>query len=296
MHRSGNKIGMSLVAVLVALALVATLMMSLIQLLKTGFVGQRTIASRTDLAMVRQTIHAYIDCEGTFASEGIDPKNPGDNCQSTSAIDSQQGPFLRLRRFNLNNSVQWLTEELRNDEYARLASWFIRVSCSESEQTLVIRAAQLVGGELDWYSPQSLLFGTGARSLPLCYVGEGAEACTPATFSTYVDGTNESFTLVGSDLPAGRELTLDANAGDVYSHCCGVPTCNFSPTTSVAWVDFRWTSGSQPSAVRGTKISLPYTMMVPSDTNYLWIRMADCPGCYYDNCGGWTFTGTVACP
>jgi len=171
-NTSFSKRGMSLVGVLVGMALMGLLAIGISQLLSTAFKGQRTIASRTDLDMIKQSIRAYLDCEGTFASaqpSPIDPINPASGeCDSTSAEGGQQDPWLRLRRRSSSGTVQWLTEELTNDEYAVMGKWFVRASCSKSEQTLVIRAGQIKDGVIDFNLPNSLIFGQGPTALPIC--------------------------------------------------------------------------------------------------------------------------------
>lgn len=170
--------GMSLVSVLVATAMLGIIAATMSQLLGDALRTTKKIELDVELAAIRSQILTGIDCESTFAMNGITDANEAASCTSTSADDGQVGPWLRLRR-KTKTGTDWMTGTLVGG-VATLGRWQIRASCSQGEQSLIIRAARLdaAGNPLtnpltkklySWTAKKSLIFGTGDSSAPICF-------------------------------------------------------------------------------------------------------------------------------
>jgi hypothetical protein len=190
-HARSAEAGLSLVAVVVAVGLAGILALVLSSMIGGALKGQKAVDLRSDFTALKALVLSSIDCKGTFesVSPAIDPGAPGASCDSTSS--SQVAPFLRLRRATANGSVQWLTGPLNRDGAARLGSWKVRVTCSDAEQSLIIRAARvddngnalkdpLTGFLQGWDAKNALIAGGDASGLafPVCFAAGGAKSTT----------------------------------------------------------------------------------------------------------------------
>lgn len=174
--------GFSLMAAIIAIALTGLLAAWLSTLLSNSFKSAKSVEMRSDLNILRQTILASIDCEKTLQDAGIDPNNFNDpSCNSSSAPGGETGPFLRLRRKSPGAAVDYLTNPLGADQSAKMGDWNIRVSCSKTEHSLVVRVSRpdpaaadtffsdpMTNKPADWHSPKGLLFA-GAGGIPICF-------------------------------------------------------------------------------------------------------------------------------
>ncbi|MBY0369371.1 hypothetical protein K2X33_01710 [bacterium] len=169
--------GFGLIGALVSGVIVSIVMMGLVALLRTSFNASSHVSLREELDSLKSLIGDGIDCDATFASGSIDPAAPGSGCTSTS--NNQTGPFLTLMRRSRTGAVP-LTAALDASGLGAIGKYKLRTTCSQSEQSLIIRAAVVDADgnfppdpftkqPLDWNSPRGLLYGGNTLALPICF-------------------------------------------------------------------------------------------------------------------------------
>ncbi len=181
MTARSNISGATLLEVVVASLLLILVVVGFSTVFSYIFRGSKKLADQVESIALTHLLYESINCDTTFTDNAIDLKVPGGRCNSTSLANGQMAPFLRLRSKTWNNSSSWLTGPLETDGSTRLGKWWLRVACSDSEQSLVIRAVRKGSdGNLyrdpvsevvdDWESSKALVasgdFST--NQLPLC--------------------------------------------------------------------------------------------------------------------------------
>jgi hypothetical protein len=161
--------GASLLEAMVAIVIAGVAIVAIFGVLARGMKAEKSVANADEIAIIRDVLATSIDCAATFADATIDPTSPGSNCR----------PFLALRRKTPDQTnPHYLTgPTLLPDGSGTIGGWRLRASCSQSEQSLVIRATRLnadgtpqldplTGAPYDWNSPKALLFG---GTTPICF-------------------------------------------------------------------------------------------------------------------------------
>jgi hypothetical protein len=129
--------------------------------------GRRRFVELEERKRALQYIFLSIDCPATFASAGINPLNAA-QCPSASTDGDEKPPYLRLRRRSLaTTQPYWLSGDLNPDGTTRIGDWLVRISCSTTEKTLVVKSIDRLGKERLGSVGQNL-FGVGPDLLPLC--------------------------------------------------------------------------------------------------------------------------------
>lgn len=120
-------------------------------------------ADRSQAAFLRRIIRSQVDCFETFNQAGIDPKAPGTTCTATTENVSIASPTLRLVRITANGTIKHLMGSLDPGGDGRVGkNALLRVGCSESERSLIVRMNYKTTG---FDQQRSVLFG---KDNPLC--------------------------------------------------------------------------------------------------------------------------------
>ena len=167
--------GFGLIQVIVAAAILAVVSVGFMQLMGTSSRSSRKIASAVGMEIARQSIAAYIDCESTFQAGASDAKcyDPVTvtalTCPLTSLASNFTGPSFRLARRTANGGTMWLTDPLAADGTTRFGDTVLKVGCSMTDQSLIVKIAPYEAGKsLDWANAK-ILFGSGPGLTPLCF-------------------------------------------------------------------------------------------------------------------------------
>lgn len=229
-----NEKGQGLLQVLIAGGLLSLISLGVMRVMATAMKGRAQIKSLTSQDMLRTSLLSGIDCAGTMASAGVDPASPGSSCTSTSAQGGQTGPYLRLRRRSPSGSVVYFGTPLDADGATTVGGKRIRVSCSESEQTLVVRAIDTT--ETDWDRGNALIVGTGPNALPACFSAPTSAPSFSGTADvTFTNGSPHSTqNTVNVPIPCPNPVvTTQSYAGSILcGNGSGPTTCPSYPSSS----------------------------------------------------------------
>lgn len=243
--------GFSLIEVMIAIGVFSIIGVGVSKYMSQSMNASGNIRLSNERERIRSFVLSQIDCEATFQQAGIDPANPGSSCNSTSRSGGQVGPFLRLARSTVDGNVHWLTPDLESGN-AKLGGWTIRASCSESEQSLIVRMARLnENGEpirdpltkkrvgLD--DDKALIFGVGDSALPLCFQSKTSGGGSLISAETSYKA--QSDTRLRLDAPEGTgRVVISYQANHVAGHGWG----SEDTTTMKIFIDLvaRNTSGT----------------------------------------------------
>ncbi len=179
---NNNQQGSSLMSAVIAVSLSVIAINALFRTTNISMQSMSFIENRADRESIRHLIMNGLDCNATFTSQAV---NTAIDCGTSSALSGQTGgKFLRLRRATVGGGTHHITGPLETSgnfaNAGRIGNWYVRATCSESEQSLVIRTAlsdgaggfakdKLTGQVLDWNHPKALLFGAGSGGTPICF-------------------------------------------------------------------------------------------------------------------------------
>lgn len=168
--------GFSIVEILVAMVVVSIVVAVGYQFYDNKAKEGSSLQAKMDLESLRYEIAARIDCDETFKEAGIDPDNREAMCPSRST--AIKPPYLRL----MVGEGRPLGGELSPTKgMQKVGPWHIQVVCSESEQTLIVRAAKIVyRNGVGYYArnpltkkseklERNILFGGHSTGIPLCF-------------------------------------------------------------------------------------------------------------------------------
>lgn len=201
--------GVSLVGVLIGMTVLGIVSYQGLRMLTISQKAGAQLTVKLDRSNLVTLLVQSIDCRKTFESAGIDPLSPSGNCNSTSAENGQVEPFIRLRRASRGGGIHYLTPDLAADGTAVFNGFRVRVSCSEDEQTLVLRAAPVSEGIGALEDRHSLIFGSeNLAGYPVCFSDlksvPTADLMAKLEGGIYSDGPLE--------VPAGVKLTVRWNS------------------------------------------------------------------------------------
>src|SRR5690606_38517654 len=131
----------SLIGVLIAASVTAATVLALSAMFANTFRGAKHVETRAELEGIRQLLIGTLDCDATFAANGITNPMTSDMCVSTSETHGQNSATkLRLVRRSRDSQAPMGVQAA--DGSYKMGTWSIRATCSRDEQTLVVRAAR----------------------------------------------------------------------------------------------------------------------------------------------------------
>ncbi len=238
--------GTSLISAVIAIGIVTLASTHLFRTTSQSMSSMRFVEQRGDMESIRQMLISGLDCSATFLDNAV---NTNVDCSSTSALNGQSsGKFLRLRRATLNGGVHYITGSLETSgnfaNAGRFGDWYLRATCSEAEQSLVIRVARgtstgtfakdpLTGQVLDWNHPSSLLFGSGSGGTPICFnssSGGSSSSTTTNTESVTFNGVPKGLSCVRKTV---NPIQVYSDSSSVTYFCDGKTTGTGSAATAL---------------------------------------------------------------
>lgn len=275
--------GVSLVGVLVGVAILGITAVASSNLNVFNMRANRRFELRGELETTRRLIYENLDCTTTFSKAGIDPTNPNGKCPSTSTSSAtQKGPWITLYRHTADGSTRAFSVPDPSTGIATLGNWSMRVSCSETEQSLVIRVARPVGNDfakdpltgklMDWDNPGALIAGGVPPVMPLCF-----NALSPISklFKGQIDLLPADFKNIGDPVQT-QTRTIDVSPYTPVDGFCASTAWGWYPASSLSFGKNCWCL-AKPGSIVLNAHSVTFTLFANK-----WPDSATADGCSFN--------------
>jgi hypothetical protein len=229
LHLGPKEHGASLVSVLIATGIAGFVALAMTQNINFGLKGQKKVEIYSELSYIGQTIAQNIDCETTLANARVKAAVASNqalcNANGSSGAALLESNPLQLYIKSANGTTRSFTSDLehRLNSSGKIGQWQLRVGCDWTRQSLVVRAARMIGPNnfakdpltgkaLSWDDERLLLYGGQPGQHPLCFATSPTTAADGA-----IKGVTVAFLDTRKDLiievPPGAQFTEISTEG-----------------------------------------------------------------------------------
>lgn len=227
-HECHRQVGAGLVESLVGVALLGLGMGVFFKVSQDSYKSISHSKDKGDRSLIKQAVITYVDCDDTFEEAKITDDNIKNLC--TSSFANQKPPFLRLRRLSKGDPLYLGSPLIKKGPLrgsSRIGNWYVRTTCSSSENSLVIKLAKasatggfakdLRGRTLDFNHPDSLIVSGQGSYMPLCLTKGSGSVGKFERIEARVTGYRSAPTLTPIPPAVADDFIVTPSAGNRFS-------------------------------------------------------------------------------